>query len=248
VCDAAKGPEEVYAAGAADGIRRVLAGRTGRFVMEYPCHSPRQERWFLMVVSPLETGGGSGAVVMHVDISERVRAEARAEELRQRLERLIDQAKVGILVHHDFVPILANRQLAAMFGYDDPGEILALPDCSVMFDESELERIRRYNTVRLAGGSPPSLYRVVGRRRDGRSMTLENRAFTIHWDNQPAVCAMLNDITEQLDMEAHLRQAQRLDAIGQLTGGVAHDFNNLLTVIPGNAELLAARLNDARLR
>lgn len=52
------------------------------------------------------------------------------------------------------------------------------------------------------------------------------------------VVGSINDVTERLLLEAKLRSAYKLEAIGQLTGGIAHDFNNLLTVILGNAELL----------
>ncbi len=71
--------EDGKAAGA--GIRRVLRGEVERFSLEYRCDSPMEQRWFLMTVTPFGQGLGSGAVVMHMDISERRKAE---EALRQK--------------------------------------------------------------------------------------------------------------------------------------------------------------------
>ncbi|MGK7863022.1 PAS domain S-box protein [Falsiroseomonas sp. E2-1-a4] len=85
------------------------------------------------------------------------------------------------------------------------------------------------------------------RHRDGSVLIVE-AAWTLvrHEDGAPrAILAVHTDVTQRRELERRLRQSQRLEAIGQLTGGVAHDFNNLLTVILGNAEMLMEELPPA---
>ena len=163
-------------------------------------------------------------------------AERKLADMR--LETLIEQANIGILVHRNFKPILANGEMARIFGYASKDEIQNMPDCKVLVADGEWERIEACNRERLEGGDVPAFYDLKGKRKDGTFIDLENRAFAIQWDDQLAVCSMLTDVTQQRKVEAQLRQSLRLEAVGQMTGGIAHDFNNLLTIIIGNAELI----------
>jgi signal transduction histidine kinase/CheY-like chemotaxis protein len=73
------------------------------------------------------------------------------------------------------------------------------------------------------------------------SIDAEMRVVETTWHGHPALLASLRDVTRRLVTEEHVRQAQKMEAIGQLTAGIAHDFNNLLTVATGNLELLRYR-------
>lgn len=96
-CDSANGDCAEEALPAAEGIRRVLAGELAEYRMEYPCHSPSEQRWFLMYATPLLDGGGAiaGGVVSHLPITDRVLAEKRQCESEAQLKTAQRLAHVG---------------------------------------------------------------------------------------------------------------------------------------------------------
>ena len=194
-----------------------------------------------------EAGERAGALGVFVDISDRKRAEAALQSKQQALEtalevnsNLIDSTLDVVCVTDEGGRLVSvNKRVTEVWGYD-PDDMIGRNFRTYLAPEEVLLGRQKVTDFR-AGRIGKDPFEVNVRHKDGHYVLM---SASLSWNEKHQLMfAYLRDLTEQKALEERLQQAQRLEAIGQLTGGVAHDFNNLLTVILGNAETLADRLS-----
>jgi len=201
-------------------------------------------------LNPLTLGGAQFVIATIRDTSERTRTEnalkntaASLREAREMIAAIVDASPVAIFALNEERKVLVwNRAAEALTGYTAKELVGGSYPLVPKHREEEFEA---YFRRALAGESLRGV-QVTRRRKDGTLRQVQFAAEPLYdaGGRIHAVIYAVEDTTDRVAMELQLRQAQKLDAIGQLTGGVAHDFNNILTVIMGTSEMLSASVAE----
>lgn len=200
-------------------------------------------RWVESTARVSRDGAGRPVRIVGVDrdITGRKLAEAALAESERAYRSTFDGAPAGIAhVGLDGRWRRVNRRLCEILGYSHE-ELLSLEMLGLVHPEDRREQADALE--RLASAALDRYQGEARLRRRDASYVWTSLSVTVHRDEAGAasyLIPVIDDITERKALEAAFRQAQKMDAVGQLAGGVAHDFNNLLTAIIGFAELLLA--------
>jgi two-component system, cell cycle sensor histidine kinase and response regulator CckA len=182
------------------------------------------------------------------DITRRKLAEEALKESESRFRALVEQATDAFFVHDFNGRFLdVNRLACETLGYSRE-ELLRMSVLDVEMD-FDLDSAQ----VAWAKMQPGQPFTLFGhhRRKDGTIFPIAARIGCFEWNGQRLILGLVRDITdrkraeeEMVKLEQQLRQAQKMEAVGQLAGGIAHDFNNILSAIVGYAYLLQARMGS----
>lgn len=221
---------ELYNKRISPNLDRAFAG----FRVNYELRRPTKggDRFYEIRYEPTDTNGsGTSVIAVVTDVTMRRRAELARQVSEERYHALFEYAPDGIVIaDSDTRYVNANESVCRMLGYDR-NELIGLHATDIFVPKeiphlgetlsglnSDLEYYQEWQFRRKDGSIFPGEV-TANRMPDGNTLTV------------------IRDITERKQLEDQLLQAQKMEAIGVLAGGVAHDFNNILTAISGYCDL-----------
>ncbi len=180
-----------------------------------------------------------------LDVASRRQSEEKLRRTTQTLQTLIDASPLAIMTLDSQGHVRSwNHAAEVMFGWP---AVEAVGHTPRFVPPEGVEEFRKSFRRVLSGEALTGLH-VERCRRDGTRIDVRVCAAPTR-DPSGAIdggIALIEDVTERKNLGEQLRQAQKMEAIGQLTGGIAHDFNNLLTIVITNAALLSDQIGAER--
>jgi hypothetical protein len=230
-------------------MRYAAARAKGEYAPEYyefrALHRDGRRLWIANTVRAIEWEGGPAVQATLYDVTERRTAEEELARSRNLLGTVIDSLPHLIAVRdREARTVLVNKAWRDANGLPPERYLHRTPL------ELGLEPVAERQVVYEES---LAVVRTESPRSHEHDLTQGGRVRRMHTVRTPlrgedgsvvGVVSISEDITERRAMQAQLHQAQKMEAVGQLTGGIAHDFNNLLGIVMGNLELLDGRVAD----
>jgi PAS domain S-box-containing protein len=213
--------------------RAGLALLVGNATEDQHLHRPFNERDYEIAAT---------ALIVFIDIEDRIGSKRALLNSEEKYRLLVENANDAVLVVQDGRIKFANSKTTRMTGYGH-SELMDMPFAELIHpDDRRLALSRHFEPVQ--GGNPPSRssFRIADA--TGQILWTDLSTVEIEWEGGPATLNFARDITHQKQLEAQLRNAQKMEAIGTLAGGIAHDFNNILSAIIGYTDLTALILPE----
>jgi len=191
--------------------------------------------------------GSNGVPACHQGVVEDITDQARAAE---QFRNLVEGAPAGIFVVEDGCFQYLNPAALTIFGATGAEQLIGQPVLDHIHPACREAVVARIHALTQEGRAAPILEEIY-LRLDGTSVPVEVSAVPLSREKLDRAVVFFRDITRQKaaqaeheGLEAQLRQAQKLESVGRLAGGVAHDFNNLLTIINGYSAMVVEQLES----